>query len=209
MNIPLYNMAGAVVRQIEVSDALFAEPVNEAVVHQALVAQQANARQGTADTKTRTEVAGSTRKLYRQKGTGHARAGSIKSGLRRGGGIIFGPHPRDYSRSLNKKMRQMAIRCVLSDKIAGENIKIIENLRFDVPRTRDMVQVLNALGIKNTVIVALKGDEDNVLKSARNIPGVKTLPARQLNVADMLAYESLILTETALREIEELWGGAA
>ncbi len=209
MKIPVYNMAGAVVRHIEVSDTVFAQPANEAVVHQALVAQLANARQGTSDTKTRSEVAGSSRKLYRQKGTGRARAGSIKSGLRRGGGVIFGPQPRDYTKALPRKMRRMAIRCVLSSKASGEAIKILDEIKFDAPKTRDMAQLLRTLGVQESVVIALEGNEENVLKSARNLPGVKTLPARQLNVADMLAYKSLVITETALREIEALWGGAA
>jgi large subunit ribosomal protein L4 len=209
VKIPVYNMAGAVVRQIEVNDSVFAQPANEAVVHQALVAQLANARQGTSDTKTRSEVSGSTRKLYRQKGTGRARAGSIKSGLRRGGAIIFGPHPRDYSKALPKKMRQLAIRCVLSTKASDKTIKILDELKLDAPKTKDMAQLLKTLDIQKSVVIALHGNEENVLKSTRNLPGVKTLPARQLNVVDMLAHESLVMTETALREIEELWGGAA
>jgi large subunit ribosomal protein L4 len=209
VKIPVYNMAGAVVRQIEVNDSVFAQPANEAVVHQALVAQLANARQGTSDTKTRSEVSGSTRKLYRQKGTGRARAGSIKSGLRRGGAIIFGPHPRDYSKALPKKMRQLAIRCVLSTKASDKTIKILDELKLDAPKTKDMAQLLKTLDIQKSVVIALHGNEENVLKSTRNLPGVKTLPARQLNVVDMLAHESLVMTEIALREIEELWGGAA
>ena len=208
MNIPVYNMAGEVVRHIDISDAVFAQPQNEAVIHQALVAQQANARHGTSDTKTRSEVAGSTKKLYRQKHTGRARAGSIKSGLRRGGGIIFGPHPRDYSLALTKKAHRLAIKCVLSSKASEQGLVVLDELKLEEPKTRGMVSVLKALGIEKSAIVALPESDDVVVKSARNLPDVKTMPARNLNVADMLAYDKLLLTEAALRQIEEMWGGA-
>ena len=208
MKIKLYNMAGEALRDIEAADAVFAQPANEAVVHQALVAQQANARQGTSDTKTRTEVAGSTKKLYRQKHTGRARAGSIKSGLRRGGGIIFGPHPRSYAQALPKKMRQLAIRCALSAKVTGNALTVVDKLKMKEPHTKDVAAMLQAFGDQKTALIALTGEKnETVIKSARNLPGVKTLPASQLNVADLLAYERLILTEQALREIETLWGG--
>ena len=209
MKIAVYDMAGAALRQIEISDAVFAQPVNEAVVHQALVAQQANARQGTSSTKTRSAVAGSTRKLYRQKGTGRARAGSAKSGTRRGGGIFFGPQPRDYSLSLPKKMRRQAIRCVLSSKALDGAMLVLDDINFEQPATRQMYGVLKALNVQKSVVIALKGANENVVKSARNIPGVITMPARQLNVADMLSHQKLVITEAALREIEALWGGAA
>jgi len=208
VNIPVYNMAGEVVRHIDISDAVFAQPQNEAVIHQALVAQQANARHGTSDTKTRSEVAGSTKKLYRQKHTGRARAGSIKSGLRRGGGIIFGPHPRDYSLALTKKAHRLAIKCVLSSKASEQGLVVLDELKLEEPKTRGMVSVLKALGIEKSAIVALPESDDVVVKSARNLPDVKTMPARNLNVADMLAYDKLLLTEAALRQIEEMWGGA-
>jgi len=128
MEISLYNQSGKVVKQIEISDNVFGVPFNEAVVHQAMVRQRANARQGTASTKTRGEVSGSSRKLYRQKGTGYARAGSIRSPLRRGGGIVFGPKPRNYRQAMPKKMRQLAIRCVLSAKAEDGELMILEQL---------------------------------------------------------------------------------
>ena len=206
MNIPVYNMAGEVVRNIDISDSVFAQSSNNALVHQALVAQRANARQGTSDTKTRSEVAGSTKKLYAQKHTGRARSGSIKSGLRRGGGIIFGPHPRDLSVSLPKKMRRLAIKCVLSSKVSEQGLVVLDELKLDAPKTRDIVNLLKVLGIEK-VILALPEVDEIIVKSARNLPAVKTMPARQLNVADMLAYDKLLITEAALRQIEELWGG--
>jgi large subunit ribosomal protein L4 len=207
--MPLYNTTGEVLRQIEVSDAVFGRPANEAVVHQALLAQRANSRQGTSDTKTRSEVAGSTKKLYNQKHTGRARAGSAKSGVRRGGAIIFGPHPRDYSQALPKKMRRLAICCVLSAKAAESSLLVLDSFSLDAPKTREVARVLKALGVDKRAIIALVEGDETLVRSARNLSEVKTLPARQLNVADMLAYERLIMTEPALREIETLWGGAA
>ncbi|MCL1885506.1 MAG: 50S ribosomal protein L4 [Dehalococcoidia bacterium] len=209
MNIPVYNMSGEVVRNIDISDAVFAQPVNEALVHQALAAQRANARQGTSDTKTRSEVVGSVKKLYRQKGTGRARPGSIKSGVRRGGGVIFGPHPRDISVLLPKKMRRAAIRSVLSAKVSEQELMVLDELRFDAPKTSEMFKMIKSLGIDGKAIVVLSEMDEAVVKSARNLRNVKTMPAKQLNVADMLAYDKLLMTETALRQIEELWGGAA
>jgi large subunit ribosomal protein L4 len=206
VNIQVYNMAGEVVRTIDISDTVFAQSANDAVVHQALVAQRANARQGTSDTKTRSEVAGSTKKLYAQKHTGRARAGSIKSGVRRGGGIIFGPHPRDLSVALPKKMRRLAIKCVLSSKVSEQGLIVLDELKLDQIKTKEIVTILKALGI-GSAILALPEVDDVVVKSARNLPAIKTMPAGLLNVADMLAYEKLLITEAALRQVEVLWGG--
>ena len=206
MQVAVYNVAGEVVKNIEISDHVFAVPFNSAVVHQALVRQQANARQGTASTKTRGEVSGSTRKLYRQKGTGRARAGSIKSPLRRGGGITFGPHPRSYKQDMHKKMRLLALRSVLSAKAGDGELKVLEELRLDEPKTKDMLRILTALGVDASVLIATAEPEENVVKSARNLPGVKTIPAHILNVVDILSYKMLLMTEAAVRKAEQLWG---
>lgn len=206
MQVPVYNVAGEVVKNIEISDHVFAVPFNSAVVHQALVRQQANARQGTASTKTRGEVSGSTRKLYRQKHTGRARSGSIKSPLRRGGGITFGPHPRSYKQDMPKKMRLLALRSVLSAKAGDGELKVLEELRLDEPKTKDMLRILTALGVDASVLIATAEPEENVVKSARNLPGVKTIPAHILNVVDILSYEMLLMTEAAVRKAEQLWG---
>lgn len=206
MNIPVYNMAGEVVRNIDISDAVFAQGSNDSLVHQALITQRANARQGTSDTKTRSEVAGSTRKLYAQKHTGRARAGSIKSGLRRGGGIIFGPHPRDLSVVMPKKMRRLAIKIVLSSKASEQGLLVLDTLKLDEPKTKEIVKLMKALNVESAIL-ALPEVDDIIIKSARNLSGIKTMPARQLNVADMLAYDKLLMTEAALRQVEELWGG--
>ena len=206
MKVPFYNLTGEVVKEIEISDRIFGVPFNEALVHQAMVRQLANARQGTASTKTRGEVAGSSRKLFRQKGTGQARAGSRKSPLRRGGGVTFGPKPRDYRQDMPKKMRQLALKCVLSAKAGAAELKVLEQLDFAEPRTREMAGLLSVLGVNASTLIVTGGADTNVIKSARNIPGIKTLPASLLNVVDLLSYRLLFMTEAAVRKAEELWG---
>ena len=205
MQIPVYNLEGEVVKNIEISDALFGAPFNEGVVHQVMLAQRANARQGTASTKTRGEVNGSTRKLFRQKGTGSARAGSRKSPLRRGGGITFGPHPRDYRQTVPKKMRRLALRSVLSAKAGDDELKILEELKFDEPKTRKMTQLLGVLGIASSALVVTAQPEESIIKSARNLPEIKTMPADLLNVLDIISCKMLIMTEAAVRKAEQLW----
>ena len=200
-------MAGEVVKHIELSDAVFAVPFNQAVVHQAMVGQLANARQGTASTKTRGEVSGSHQKLFRQKGTGQARAGSRGSPLRRGGGVAFGPKPRSYRQELPKKMRRLALRSVLSAKAGDKELMVLEKLELDAPKTKEMVKILAALGVGNgSALIATSQPEENVAKSARNLAGVKTIPARLLNVVDLLSYKMLLMTEAAVRQVEQLWG---
>lgn len=207
MEVPVYSLAGEVVKNIELSDSVFAVPFNEAVVHQALVRQRANARQGTASTKTRAEVAGSTAKLFRQKHTGRARAGSKKSPIRRGGGVTFGPKPRDYRQDMPKKMRQLAIRCVLSAKARDKELKVLEELKFDQPKTKEMAGVLAALGVNSSALIVTDMPEENLVKSARNLAGIKPIPAHILSVVDMLSCKMLLMTESAVRRAESLWGG--
>jgi len=206
VQVPVYSLAGEVVKHIEISNQVFAVPFNQAVVHQAMVRQRANARQGTASTKTRGEVSGSTRKLFRQKGTGLARAGSIKSPLRRGGGIAFGPHPRSYRQALPRKMRQLALRCVLSAKARDGELVILEQLKLPEPKTKEMVRVLTALGVDSSALIVSGEPEENVIKSARNLTGIKTLPASLINVVDILSYKMLMMTVAAVRKAEQLWG---
>ena len=206
MQVPVYSLNGEIVRQIEVSERVFAEPFREAVVHQAMVRQHANARQGTACTKTRGEVAGSSRKLYRQKHTGNARAGSRRSPTRRGGGVAFGPKPRSYAQAMPKKMRRLALRCLLSAKARDGELKVIEELELAEPKTKEIVNMLTALGARNSVLLVTAQAETNVVKSARNVPAVKTSPAGILNVVDLLTYRGLLMTESAVRKAEELWG---
>jgi len=206
VQVPVHNLAGEVTKHIEISDRVFAVPFNQAVVHQALVRQRANARQGTAATKTRSEVSGSGRKLFRQKGTGLARAGNVKSPLRRGGGVVFGPHPRDYRQAMPKKMRQLALRCILSAKAGDGELLVLEQLKLEEPKTKEMVKILTTLGVEPSVLIVTDGAETNVVKSARNLPQVKTLPANLLNVVDLLSHKRLLMTEAAVRKAEELWG---
>jgi len=206
VQVPVYSLTGEIIKQIEISDEVFAVPFNQAVVHQAMVRQRANARQGTASTKTRSEVSGSTRKLFRQKGTGLARAGSRRSPLRRGGGIAFGPKPRSYRQAMPKKMRQLALRCVLSAKVRDGELVVVEQLKLDEPRTKEMVRILAALGVDSSALIVTPEPENNVVKSARNLAGIKTMPASLLNMVDILSYKVLLITETAVRKVEQLWG---
>ena len=206
MQVPVYNINGEKVKDIEISDRVFNAPFNESLVHQVMVGQLANQRHGTVDTKTRSDVAGSTRKLYRQKGTGNARAGSLRSPLRRHGGIVFGPHQRDYRQDTPKKMRQVALRSVLSIKVKEGDLKIIDRFQFEEPKTKEMERILNALGVQSTVLVVDQTPEMNMIKSARNLGQIKTLPANLLNVVDLLSHKVLIMTESAVQKAEELWG---
>ncbi len=207
MEVPVYSTSGQVVKNIKVSDSVFAVPFNQAVVHQALTRQRANARQGTSSTKTRGEVTGSGKKLFRQKHTGQARAGSRRSPLRRGGGIIFGPKPRSYRQAMPKKMHRLAIRCALSAKARDEELKVLEEIKLKQPKTKDMAGVLAALGVDSSALIVTGESEENVYKSARNLAGVKTMPASILSVADILSYKMLLMTETAVRKAENIWGG--
>jgi large subunit ribosomal protein L4 len=207
MQAPVYNLVGEVVGNIEISNTVFAVPFNETVVHQAVLRQQANARQGTASTKTRGNVSGSSKKLYNQKGTGNARAGSIKSPLRRGGGVVFGPHPRDYRQAMPKKMHRLALRCTLSAKVNDGSLKILESLNLDEPKTKQMTGILNSLKVESSALVVTAEARVNVVKSARNLPRVKTLPANLLNVVDLLSHQTLVMEVAAVRKAEEIWGG--
>ena len=204
MKVPVYSLTGEVVDHIEISDQVFAVPFNEGVVHQVMVGQLANARQGTASTKTRGEVRGSSRKIFRQKGTGMARAGGRRASTRRGGGIIFGPRPRDYRQDTPKKMRRLALKCVLSSKAKDEELKVVQELKIE-PKTKYMAQILNTLGADSSALVVTAGPEEHVIKAARNIKGIKTMPANLLNVLDILSHKMLLMTVSAIRRVEELW----
>lgn len=206
MQVPVYNVSGEEVKKTDISDSVFAVPFNETVVHQAMLRQQANARQGNASTKARSEIIGSGRKLFRQKGTGNARAGDIKSPLRRGGGVTFGPKPRDFSQAMPKKMRRLAIRCLLSDKTRNGEMKVLESIEIAEPKTKEMVKILEALGAQSKTLIATEKTEINVVKSAGNLRKVKTLPVNLLNVGDLLSSKVLLITEAAVRQAEKLWG---
>ena len=206
MQIPVYNINGEVVRNIDVSDEVFAVPYNGPLIHQAMVRQQANARQGTASTRTRSEVSGTSHKMFRQKHTGSARAGSRRSPLRRGGGITFGPKPRDYRQSMPKKMRRVALRSMLSARVREGRVRVLEEFSLEEPKTREMVRIMEAMEITSTVLLVLDEPESNIVKSARNLNGVKTLPVELLNVVEILSKKEFLITDPAVRKIERLWG---
>ena len=206
MRVPVYSLKGEVVDQVELGEDVFGISFNEAVVHQAMVRQLANKRQGTASTKTRGEVRGSTRKLFSQKHTGRARRGDIKSPLLRGGGVVFGPKPRSYYQSMPKKMRRLALKCVLSSKARERDMKVIEELAFEMPRTKDVVDILSALDVDSTALIVTQHSNRNVVKAARNLANTKVLPSALINVLDLLSYKTLIITVPAVRNIERIWG---
>lgn len=205
MQTSVYNMVGEVVGQTELDDSIFSLPANEAVVHQAMVMQLANRRQGTASVKSRGEVKGSRRKLYAQKHTGRARRGDVKSPLLRGGGVAFGPKPRTYRQSMPKKMRRLAMKSVLSSKVSEGTMKVMEGLTFERPKTRELSNVLTALNIDSSALILVEESSVNVLRSALNLGNIKVLPFAQISVLELLSYKTLIVTVPALRNIEKLW----
>jgi len=204
MQVPVYNIEGEQVGEVDLNDAIFAAPVNEAVMHQALVRQLANARQGTHSTKTRAEVAGGGRKPWRQKGTGRARQGSIRSPQWRGGGTVFGPKPRSYVKQMPKKMRRQALRSALALKASSNQIKVVDELRLGEIKTRAMLHVLDNLGIAGSALILLPEANDEVELSARNLPDVKTLRANYLNVRDLLGFDTVVIPLASLEVIERI-----
>lgn len=206
MQVPVHNLSGEVIAKLNVADEIFNIPFNGPVVHQAMVAQAANERQGTVKVKTRAEVEGSGRKIYAQKHTGRARQGSIRAPHRRGGGKAFGPRPRDYRQSLPKKMRTLALKSLLSRKAADGAMIVLDELKISEPKTKVMLSVLeNFKATSNTLIVPEK-IEQNLLKATRNIPGVKILPPGMLNVSDLLSYNKLLISKEAVAIVHNIWG---
>jgi large subunit ribosomal protein L4 len=206
MNIPMKNMAGETVGEVELKSVIFEVPVNVPLMHQALTRQLANARQGNAKTKTRSEVAGSTRKMWKQKGTGRARQGSRKAPQWRKGGIVFGPIPRKYTQQMPLKMRHAALRSALSVKAADQHIVVLDKLEFDSAKTKEMSSVLNNLAAGRSTLVVLPEHNDNVERSVRNLAGVKYLRAQYLNIRDLLGCDTLLLPRGALDVIESMLG---
>ena len=206
MQVSVRNMAGETVSEIELRDDIFGVEPHVAVMHQAVLRQLANARQGTADTKTRAEVSGGGRKPWRQKHTGRARQGSTRSPIWKGGGVVFGPHPRSYRMQMPRKMRRLALRSALSAKLADSGIVLLESLALEAPRTRGMLDVLGNLQVESSALILLPERDVNVEQSARNIPDVKTLQATCLNVIDILKYDKLIVPVKALEVIERILG---
>ncbi|NMA01974.1 MAG: 50S ribosomal protein L4 [Clostridia bacterium] len=201
--VALYNTQGSQVGDIDLNDEIFGIEPNESVVHEAVVMQMASLRRGTSNTLSRGQVRGGGRKPWRQKGTGRARVGSIRSPLWRGGAITFGPKPRDYSYSIPKKKRRLALKSVLSAKVIDGEIIVLDQLSFEAPKTKEMVKVLEALKAQKALVVTADVDE-NVFKSARNIVGVTPISATGLNVYDIVTHDKLIITKDAVAKVEEV-----
>ena len=206
MKSKVVDVKGANIESIEVEDSVFGITPNEPVVHQVLVAQLAARRSGSANTKTRGEVRGSTRKLRRQKGLGMARVGSNRTPVRRGGGVAFGPKPRNYTQRLPRKMKHLAICSVLSDRIVKEKITVVDSIELDKPSTKSMINIFNELGISESSLIVTEGIDRIIVRSARNIPHTGVTQADILSVIDMLSFEHMLLTVDAVRQIENLWG---
>ena len=203
-NVALFNMEGKEVGTVELSDEIFGAEIKEHLVHQAVVLYLANQRQGTQKAITRSDVSGGGRKPWRQKGTGHARQGSTRSPQWTGGGVVFAPVPRDYSFKMNKKEKRAALKSVLTAKVQENKFKVIDELKFDEIKTKNMKQVLDNLNVNKALIVV--GEEgENVVKSARNIADIQTASPSTINVYDILKYDTVIITKSSVEAIEEVY----
>ena len=203
-NVSVYNMEGKEVGTIELNDAVFGAPVNEHLVHMAVVQQLANNRQGTQKAKTRSEVSGGGRKPWRQKGTGHARQGSIRAPQWKGGGVVFAPVPRDYSFKLNKKEKRAALKSVLSDKVSNGKLVVVDELKFDEIKTKRFTEVMKNLKVESGLVVIADNNE-NIVLSARNVADIDTTLVNTINVYDVLNAKTLVLTKDAVAKIEEVY----
>ena len=202
--VSVYNMEGQEVGTIELNDSIFAANVNEHLVHMAVVQQLANNRQGTQSAKTRAEVSGGGKKPWRQKGTGHARQGSTRAPQWTGGGVVFAPKPRDYSFKLNKKEKRAALKSVLTSKVNDKKFIVVDELKFDTIKTKNMVAVLKNLNAEKALVV-LNEKDDTVIKSANNIPEVQTALTSTINVYDILKHDTVVVTKAAVATIEEVY----
>lgn len=206
MQVNVMNMAGEKVGEIELADAIFSAQVNEPLMHQALVRQLANARLGTHKVKGRSEVAGGGRKPWKQKGTGRARQGSTRAAQWRGGGIIFGPTPRSYEQKMPRKMRRAALRSALTIKAADQQIVVLNELAVTLPKTREMAQALQRLGVTTKALILMVGENENVVRATQNLADVKLLRASYLNMRDLLDYDTLVIPQDALTVLEGILG---
>ena len=204
-NVAVYNIEGKKVGTLELNDAVFGVEMNEHLVHMAVVAQLANKRQGTQSAKTRAEVRGGGRKPWRQKGTGRARVGSSRSPLWIGGGVSFAPKPRDYSYRLPKKIRKLAMKSALTSKVNNDEIIVLDGLNISAPKTKEMINILSNLNADKKALIVMDERNDAVIKSARNIPGIKTTSVNTLNVYDILKYDKFIITKDAVQKVEEVY----
>jgi len=206
MLVPMRNMAGETVGEVELQDSIFMAPVSKPLMHQAFERQLANARRGTHHTLTRGEVRGSTRKIYRQKGTGRARHGSMKVNLWPGGGVVHGPKPRSYEKKMPRRMRRAAYRSALTVKAQDKQVVVLDALALDTPKTREIKTMIDRLSLGGSVLIMLPDKNENVELSARNLPNVKTLRASYLNIRDLLGYDYLVLPQESLTVIEQILG---
>ena len=203
-NVSVFNMEGKEVDKLELNDTIFAAPINEHLVHMAVVQQLANKRQGPQSAKTRSEVRGGGRKPWRQKGTGHARQGSTRSPQWTGGGVVFAPKPRDYSFKMNKKEKNAALKSVLTSKVNDSKFIVLDEFKLDAIKTKEVVNVLKNLNVEKALVVL--GDKDEkVMMSARNIPTVRTALTNTINVYDILKYDTVVITKDAVAKIEEVY----
>jgi large subunit ribosomal protein L4 len=209
MEATLLNQSGESIGTIQLSEYIFGITPNVPVMHQAVIRQQANARLGTHNTRGRGEVVGSTRKLFRQKGTGRARQGSVRAPHRKGGGVAHGPHPRKYTQAMPRKMRRLAVRSALSAKHAANQIVFVDQLAFEKPRTKDVVAWLEGMKLGGSTLIVLDQKNAILQRSANNLPGVKTLLAHYLNVIDLLKYENVVMLQPAVSTVETFLGQAA
>lgn len=203
-SVSVYNMEGKETGTMELNDSIFAAPVNEHLVHMAVVLQLANKRQGTQKAKTRSEVRGGGRKPWRQKGTGHARQGSIRAPQWKGGGMVFAPVPRDYSFKMNKKEKVAALKAALSSKVSENKLVVVEGMELDAPKTKTMQALLDGLDMKKALVV-VNTEGRNVTLSVRNIPTARGVFANSINVYDILKYDNVIMTKSAIEAIEEVY----
>lgn len=203
-NVSVYNMEGKEVGTLELNDAVFGVEVNEHLVHLAVVAQLANRRQGTQKAKTRSEVSGGGRKPWRQKGTGHARQGSTRSPQWKGGGVVFAPTPRDYTIRLNKKEKRAALKSALTSRVQDNKFIVVDELKFEEIKTKNFKNVMNNLNVNKALVVLADNDQNTVL-SARNIADIKTAVAANINVYDILKYNTVVATKAAVASIEEVY----
>ncbi|MGX9136455.1 50S ribosomal protein L4 [Rummeliibacillus sp. JY-2-4R] len=204
--VNVLSQTGSSVGEIELNDAIFGIEPNQSVLFDAVIAQRASLRQGTHKVKNRSEVSGGGRKPWRQKGTGRARQGSIRSPQWRGGGIVFGPTPRSYSYKLPKKVRRLALKSALSSKVAETNFVVLDALKLDAPKTKDFVKVLTDLSIGSKALFVTADLDENVALSARNIPGVTVLTAAGINVLDLVGHDKVVFTQAAVQKVEEVLG---
>ncbi|MBR1506502.1 MAG: 50S ribosomal protein L4 [Eubacterium sp.] len=202
--VAVYNTEGKEVEKLEISDNIFGVEINENLMHKAVVAYLANRRQGTQSALTRSEVRGGGRKPWRQKGTGHARQGSIRAPQWTGGGVVFAPKPRDYSKKLNKRERQIALFSALTSKVNDEKFVVVDEISFDAPKTKTAVEMLDKLDSAKALIIT-KDKNENLVLSARNIPGVDTTISTSINVYDILNHDALVITKDAVKAIEEVY----